>query len=218
VRSDMGRAAVNELIDEFVMAVQKVFPDVPHQLCQTHFLKNCAEPMEQDLKDLGASVGQRAEQVRKLQKRLDKKQGRPGRSRDTLRNQAAATPPSPAPAPAASPSPPPAPAAAARPSPPSAPAATTTPSPPPAPAAVTPGSTGAALPQVRHEAAPVQPCSEPLTEEELVRQLSSLARLGARRSGKAPLHPPELVRHQQLEQVREAALEAAKKKTARPPI
>ena len=56
-----------------VPAVRQVFPDVPHQLCQTHFLFNCAEPMEADLKELQASVEQRAEQVRQLQKRLDRK-------------------------------------------------------------------------------------------------------------------------------------------------
>ena len=43
---------------------------VPYQLCQTHFLKNCARPLRQDLNAFGASVRRRAEAVRKIGKQL----------------------------------------------------------------------------------------------------------------------------------------------------
>jgi hypothetical protein len=123
-----------------VPAVAEVFPEVPHQLCHTHFLKNCARPLEEDLRRLGQSVEQRAERVRKLARRLAKEE------------------------------PPPAPAVAA----------------------------GAA---------------EPMGEQAVARVLCDLVSAQARSSGKAPLAPPELVRHQRLEQVRETALSAAQKKT-----
>lgn len=206
----MGVKVVGVVTDAekgLVPAVQKVFPEVP----QTHFLKNSAEPMEQDLKELGASVGNRADKVRKLLKRLDKKQGLPAQG------------------PCAPQSPPPASAASASVSPPSASAASAVPSLPPAlvaPAAgsppMTPSASAPPAPSspdsVPLDAGKVAPPVVPITEKELVRQLSRLVRLGARVSGKAPLNPPELVRHQRLEQVRQAALEAAKKKTARHPI
>jgi hypothetical protein len=32
-----------------VPAVAEVFPEVPYQFCQTHFLKNCAKPLAEDL-------------------------------------------------------------------------------------------------------------------------------------------------------------------------
>ncbi len=54
-----------------VPAVCHVFPEVPYQLCRTHFLHNCARPMEADLQQLGASVARRAERVQKLLGRMD---------------------------------------------------------------------------------------------------------------------------------------------------
>lgn len=53
-----------------VPAVERVFPDVPYQFCQTHFLKNCAKPMQNDLSAVGTRVRRRAEGVRKIGKRL----------------------------------------------------------------------------------------------------------------------------------------------------
>ena len=53
-------------------AVLKVFPDVPYQVCQNHFLKNCAECMSGDLADLKASVSDRAEKVQRVASRLHK--------------------------------------------------------------------------------------------------------------------------------------------------
>ena len=55
-----------------VPAVEQVFPEVPYQFCQTHFLKNCAKPMQGDLAAVQASVRRRADLVRKIGKRLAK--------------------------------------------------------------------------------------------------------------------------------------------------
>lgn len=53
-----------------VPAIRKVFPDVPHQFCQLHFIKRCAEPLEKPLKRLGETVGEAAKKVRKLRRQL----------------------------------------------------------------------------------------------------------------------------------------------------
>jgi hypothetical protein len=125
-----------------VPAVAEVFPEVPHQLCHTHFLKNCARPLEPDLRELGTSVEQRAERVRKLERRMDKE----------------AAPPPPA-------------------------------------AAVSD--------------------TAPMTEQDMARAFCALVKPQAKRSGKAPLEPPELLRHQCLEQVRKTVEQATQKKTRR---
>jgi hypothetical protein len=142
------RGVITDAEKGLVPAVAAVFPEVPHQLCHTHFLKNCARPLEEDLRRLGASVEQRAERVRKLERRLAKE----------------AAPAVPAPS-------------------------------------------GAA------------PCAaEPVAEQEVARTLCALVKPQAKSSGKAPLAPPELLRHQRLEQVRKTVEAAAQKKTrtARP--
>lgn len=53
-----------------VPAVEQVFPRVPYQFCQTHFLKNCAKPLQEDLAAVRASVRRRADLVRSIGKRL----------------------------------------------------------------------------------------------------------------------------------------------------
>lgn len=134
-------AAVSDKEKGLLPAIAQVFPDVPHQLCQLHFLKNCALGMESDLHDLSASVTIRAERVQKIAKRLHDK------GFDSIENAVAA------------------------------------------------GTTVA----------------EPLSEEHLVAELCSMARHASRASGRAPLNPPEFVRHNELENVR-AAVQQAKKK------
>lgn len=137
-------AVITDAEKGLVPAVEAVFPEVPHQLCHTHFLKNCARPLEQDLRQLGASVEQRAEGMRKLERRL-KAQGA------------------------------------------KSPVASSPPAAPPAP--------------------------EALDEQALCKTLCEVVRLQARASGKAPLNPPELVRHERLEQVRSTVEQAREKKT-----
>jgi len=133
------RGIITDAEKGLVPAVAEVFPEVPHQLCHTHFLKNCARPLEEDLRRLGQSVEQRADRVRKLARRLAKQE-------------------------------------------------------PPA------------LPDAGAASA-----AEPMGEREVARALCDVALPQARSSGKAPLAPPELVRHQRLEQVRETVEKAAKK-------
>jgi mutator family transposase len=137
-----------------VPAVQRVFPEVPHQLCQTHFLFNCAEPLEADLKELGASVEQRADKVRALRKKLDRKAKASGPALpvEAPRDAQASSAESVAPA--------------------------------------------------------------PLSEMELAHTLCEAALLQARVSGKAPLKPRQLARHQRLEQVRKTLDQARKKRPA----
>lgn len=74
---------------------------------------------------------------------------------------------------------------------------------PPAAVAVTPH------PQPPAEAAPPSPAKP--TEPEIARELCAIVRQNARASGKAPLEPPELERHQRLERVREKIDEAREK-------
>ncbi len=54
-----------------VPAIHGVFPDVPHQLCQLHFVKRCAEPLEKPLTQLGSEVARAAEKLRALRRKLD---------------------------------------------------------------------------------------------------------------------------------------------------
>jgi hypothetical protein len=53
-----------------VSAVARVFPDVPHQYCHLHFLKNLAKPMESDLTGLGTAVKDVLTDVKRLDRDL----------------------------------------------------------------------------------------------------------------------------------------------------
>ena len=53
-------------------AVLEVFPDVPYQVCQNHFLGNCAAGMSSELGELGTSVSDRALQVQRIASSLHK--------------------------------------------------------------------------------------------------------------------------------------------------
>jgi hypothetical protein len=70
---DMGIPVIGMVTDKekgLVPAVQHVFPDLPYQFCQTHFLKNCAKPLKDDAQKVATSGRRRAEGVHKLHKRL----------------------------------------------------------------------------------------------------------------------------------------------------
>lgn len=53
-----------------LVAVEKVFPGVPHQYCQTHFLKNVGKPTEKDLTVIAETVREAATSLRKFEKDL----------------------------------------------------------------------------------------------------------------------------------------------------
>jgi hypothetical protein len=187
-----------------VTAANRVFPEVPQQLCQTHFLFNCAEPLEEDLKELQASVEERAEKVRKLKKRLDR-QAQASIPESVSAPSASAPSVSAPSAPARS-----APSAAVR----SAPSAAV-PFVSPPPAAVLPASVPAVAQAATLAESAAQ--SRPISELEMARTLCDAVRLHARVSGKAPLNPRQLVRHQHLEKVRAFIEQARKKKTRKVP-
>lgn len=133
--------AVSDKEKGLVPAIAEVFPDIPHQLCQAHFLKNCALHLASDLAALGRSVDRRRKEVRDVAGRLKES-----------------------------------------------------------------AEVGAEGGQPKQ-----------LAEEGLVQELCSAAVLATRASGKAPLNPPELVRHTRLEAVCGAAERAARKKGGRFP-
>lgn len=116
-----------------VPAVQHVFPEVPYQFCHTHFLKNCARPLQSDTSELGQSVRRRADEVRKIGK------------------------------------------------------------------------------QVAKRTVSETPEADGLSEEELAQEVVELVRVNSRVSGKSPLEPPELNRHERLEQIRATVDEARKR-------
>jgi hypothetical protein len=177
--------AVTDKETGLVPAVKQVFPDVPYQLCQTHFLKNCARPLRQDLNALGASVRRRAEAVRKIGKRLSSL----GTEEDEQQEKHALPP-------------------AGEPS--TNEQAMTDPSATPAQC---PEPTPQAAPMACGIKAELDP-SDLLTEQELALQVCELVRVNSRVSGKAPLAPLELNRHQRLEAIRRFVEDAKKK---RPP-
>jgi hypothetical protein len=53
-----------------VSATARVFPDVPHQYCHLHFLKNLAKPMDSDLASLGMAVKDVMTDIKKLDRIL----------------------------------------------------------------------------------------------------------------------------------------------------
>jgi len=129
---DMDVPVIGVVTDKekgLVPAVQHVFPDVPYQFCQTHFLKNCAQPLKDDAQEVAGSVRRRAEIVHKLHKRV------------------------------------------------SVPSPTQTP-----------------------------------PEAELVSEVCELVRVNSRVTGKTPLDPPELKRHQRMEDIRSLVDEARQEK------
>ncbi len=156
-----------------VPAVAQVFQGVPHQLCQLHFLKNCALGMASDLHALQASVEERADRAQAIAKRLhqagcDSSEVEGGHVSGNGTG-----------------------------------VATTL-------SAGAPATLSGVEKPIR--AASGDEAAAPLTEKQLAAELCSMARHASRATGRAPLDPPELVRHQRLEEVRAAAEEAAEKR------
>jgi hypothetical protein len=152
-----------------VPAVERVFPCVPYQFCHTHFLKNCAKPLEDDLSELGASVRRRADAVRNISKRLSASPAAPaGTSSDEAKE---TTPDASAPS-------------------------------------LEPSVVASCEETGRHT--PV-PATASLTEKELAQEVCELVRVNSRVSGKAPLDPPEIKRHERIEEIRSLVDDAKKK-------
>jgi hypothetical protein len=56
-----------------VAAVEIALPDVPHQLCQTHFLKNVGKPNEEDLPKLTGVTTAAVTEIKELERNLQSK-------------------------------------------------------------------------------------------------------------------------------------------------
>jgi hypothetical protein len=56
-----------------VPAIAEVFPGVPHQFCQTHFLKNLAEPLQVDDQALARAAKESVVALRRVQRTLERR-------------------------------------------------------------------------------------------------------------------------------------------------
>lgn len=54
-----------------VPAIKAVFPNVPHQYCQFHFVKRCASALDRPLADLNAEVDAVGKEIRDLRRTLE---------------------------------------------------------------------------------------------------------------------------------------------------
>lgn len=63
-------AIISDKERSLVPAIAEVFPDVPHQFCQAHFLMNVAKPMEAELAEVGALVSNIVKEVKTLEREL----------------------------------------------------------------------------------------------------------------------------------------------------
>jgi hypothetical protein len=56
-----------------VPAIAEAFPGVPHQFCQTHFLKNLVEPLKQDDQELNRAAKETVLALRKVQRTIERR-------------------------------------------------------------------------------------------------------------------------------------------------
>jgi hypothetical protein len=154
--------------------VARIFPEVPYQYCQTHFLMNCGKPMQPDLTALQTSVRRRADAVREI-----------GKLVAPLQSTASCA------ANADSPSKP----LDIRPS-----------------VGLSKHDAGAPLSKRAASREETDPQAA-MSEQDLTREVCDLVRVNSRVSGKAPLDPAELKRHERLEELRGLVNEAKKKKS-----
>jgi hypothetical protein len=64
------KAFVTDMEKGLVPAIREVFPDVPHQFCQLHFLKRCAGALDKPLAALGVEIDRAAEKLRGIRRDL----------------------------------------------------------------------------------------------------------------------------------------------------
>jgi hypothetical protein len=149
-----------------VPAVKSVFPDVPYQFCHTHFLKNCAKPLQEDLSALQASVRRRAEAVREITKRVETR----SRSANSEGGGSSGVE-----------------------------------------AGTREGSESRVVGVPSSPSGEVEASTE-LTEDDLAREVGELVRVNSRVTGKAPLAPAELTRHERLTKIHALVRETGKKR------
>lgn len=64
-----------------VPAIAKAFPGTPHQFCQTHYLKNVAEPVEEEARRLEEGVREVVIALRDVERRIERQSSREAESR-----------------------------------------------------------------------------------------------------------------------------------------
>jgi hypothetical protein len=65
-----------------VPAIAQVFPKVPHQFCQLHFLKNVAEPLEQDEQTLTEAAADVVRNLREVERSIERQSRSEGAQHD----------------------------------------------------------------------------------------------------------------------------------------
>jgi hypothetical protein len=65
-----------------VPAIARVFLNVPHQFCQTHFLKNVAEPLEPDEQALTQTAADVVRNIREVERSIERQSRSNGEKRD----------------------------------------------------------------------------------------------------------------------------------------
>ncbi len=176
-------AVVSDKEKGLVPAIARVFPDAPHQLCQRHFLGNCARGMTSALGALSKSVEARADRAQKIAKHLHVQGWDSVESDPSSRRKATL-----------------------------------------AEGDRQGTADGLTADAERSEVAQPQASGTaelavaPIAEEQLVVEFCAMARHASRATGRAPLNPPEHVRHQRLESVRDAVRQALKKGATTPSL
>lgn len=65
-------AVVSDKERSLVPAIAEVFPGIPHQLCQTHFLSNVAEPLKEDDSELVRKAKETVLTLREFQRTIER--------------------------------------------------------------------------------------------------------------------------------------------------
>lgn len=170
------RAVVTDKEKGLVPAVEEVFPKVPYQYCQTHFLFNCAKPLDEDRTALASSVRERAEGAQRVAKRIHKAElAEKAKSEEEPTRGATAEADDPVP--------------------------TQPQDPQTSPGGATEVDDSPRQPQSPHTLPDLE------TDEGFAKEVCALARQNARRTGKAPLDPPESKRHERLNELHEVVEE-----------
>jgi hypothetical protein len=64
---------VSDKETSLVPAIAEAFPDRPHQFCQTHYLKNVAEPLKEDDQELARAAKETVLTLRKVQRTIERR-------------------------------------------------------------------------------------------------------------------------------------------------
>jgi hypothetical protein len=64
---------VSDKEKSLVPAIAEVFPGIPHQFCQTHFLSNVAKPLKQDDQELARAAKETVLALRKVQRGIERR-------------------------------------------------------------------------------------------------------------------------------------------------